>query len=1077
MALSVPENGFVRISASAGSGKTFTLTRIFLQRILRSPMAYRSAVAITFTNKAAEELKERVLKTLFQLASEPQRFDPDDNFGIPDPDLRAKTARQCLSRILHDFDGLQITTIDAFFQQLFSQLVYETGLPPGIQPELDQELVKREVLIDGIKKMGEEEVSTLLENLMERLEESGKDWRPAAYIKKDLLDLLVSDSANRYFYLEKPKEQNPASTQKARELLGAYINQLEGEILMARDELFRSFEALQLLPQHLDATADKDFLAHCRTWKGLRQGGKMDEGYHKSHLNGKLYRPPKSRKLSEVELDMLAPLLEQFALSRSPDRLANLKLARKLLRNVSAAGLLVFFRNILVQLNHSANRVLLAEVKYLLAGIIGLSDVPFLFERLGNQIDTLLVDEFQDTDRTQWDVLLPLVQTLIDNQGLVAVVGDVKQSIYGWRGADSSLFKSGVEKGLQVGVHEFFLDTNYRSEEAVVLGNNTLFSTLLPEYTGFLQRKGLLSQQSDWSLRVQRNFEDVVQHVHPGAIENPAGYWELRFRKVPKTERSEDTEEERDRDESEADSAFGWLIPEIQRWQDLGFKAGEICVLLRKNKDVAEVAALLEQASLEDSSGKYDYRFSAFGTVPVGSVLVFRFFIEAFRLVMNPLQESLFHSEALFRIAGSMGLSFSWAPDWDSEWVKEAGPLAQDLSALFHKTISWFGLGANPEFHKDILGFQSIMLQYIRKDALAYPDFFDWWENKTALKDLPMAVGEGICLMTIHRSKGLDFPVVLLPLREEHQAISRYDHLWLNVPRPPWNAYPLLRASVESDMFLSDVAPEVQAWYFDKAVENLNTFYVACTRPVQALVVDYQLKTKKDAPNWDNGASDLGEMLFLLTDALKQTGCYTWQTGEPSDPAVIQQCWRGVPSRKETAENPDGLEDLIAVHFPAGRPFQLKEVNLEDLPEAKVGTTLHKVMEQWKPGLNLIQLADRLADEAWLGEVERVALQENVHQLMSIPQVQQWLNDPEFQSFSELKLLSKQGKMLRADRVLIKDGQAIILDFKTGLPEDYHRDQVAEYREIFEAGSGMPTRAFLAYSRSRELFEVAGNRS
>jgi ATP-dependent exoDNAse (exonuclease V) beta subunit len=1068
MALSIPENGFVRISASAGSGKTFTLTRIFLQRILRSPMAYRSAVAITFTNKAAEELKERALKTLFQLATAPDAFGPDDHFGIPDPEVRTRTARQCLSRILHDFEGLQITTIDAFFQQLFSQLVYETGLPPGIQPELDHDLVKREVLVDGMKQMGDEEVSTLLENLMERLEESGKDWRPAAYIRKDLLDLLVSDQANRYFYLQKPKEETPASTQKAREILGAYINNLEKEILQARDELLHSFETLQLLPERLDSTADKDFISHYRTWKSLRAGGKLDEGIHKSHLNGKLYRLPKSRKLSEAELDILVPLIEQFALSRSPDRLANLKLARKLLRNVSAAGLLVFFRSVLVRINHSANRVLLSEIKYLLAGIVSLSDVPFLFERLGNQMDTLLVDEFQDTDRTQWDVLLPLVQSLIDNQGLVAVVGDVKQSIYGWRGADSSLFKSGVEKGIQVGVNEFFLETNYRSEKSVVLGNNTLFSTLLPEYTGFIERKGLLSQDPGWKSRLERNFEDVVQLVHPGAEKDATGFWELRFRKAPETNKSDDEEDDAD----DSPNPFSWLIPEIQRWQDAGFKAGDICVLLRKNKEVAEVAALLEKAAQEDTAGNYDYRFSAFGTVPVGSVLVFRFFIEAFHLAMYPTRETLFHSETLFRIGGSMGLSDTWTSGWADEWVKEAGPLAQDLSALFHKTIAWFQLGIHPDFHKDILGFQSIMLQYIRKDALAYPDFFDWWENKTSLKDLPMALGEGICLMTIHRSKGLDFPVVILPLKEEHQAISRNDFIWLNATQTPWNAYPLLRASVESDMFLSEVSPAVQEWYFNKSVENLNTFYVACTRPVQALVIDYQLKTKKNLPSWELGASDLGEMLFLLTDALKETGKFEWETNGGADPSIIQRCWKGRPSGKEVKKTDAVLESRISISFPDGKPFQIKETDKDDLPETRVGTALHKVLDQLKLGQNEMELADRLADEAWFGSAERESLKEHLGWLFSIPQVRGWLNDSDFQTFSELQLLSKQGKSLRADRVLIKDGKALILDFKTGSPEEAHRKQVSEYRQVFEAGSGLPTRAYLIYTRSQELVEV-----
>ena len=229
--------------------------------------------------------------------------------------------------------------------------------------------------------------------------------------------------------------------------------------------------------------------------------------------------------------------------------------------------------------------------------------MPFLFEKIGSRLHTLLIDEFQDTDRVQWKVLLPLARVVVENGGLFSVVGDVKQSIYGWRGADSSLFMEGFSNDLSpYPVKDDSLKTNFRSQFNIVNFNNWLFSELASGYANNLEACEQVRDASTWDATIKSNYKDVGQFVKPAFLEQKAGFVEVRARPRKQAAGAEEDEEE-----SSQAGFFDWLPSEIMRLQDGGFKASDIAILVRTNKDAKEAIRVLDNAR---NHGHSEYVFS-----------------------------------------------------------------------------------------------------------------------------------------------------------------------------------------------------------------------------------------------------------------------------------------------------------------------------------------------------------------------------------------------------------------------------------------------------------------------------------
>ncbi len=1067
--MNIPDSGAFRISASAGSGKTHSLTSLFLLRMLQDKNAFRGMLAITFTNKAANELRERILKRLKALADQSADKKDDDLYGFPDKVSLAERASEVLASVLHNSDYLQVGTIDSFFQQVFTSLAIELGLPPGLKTELDLKMVKKEMLEEILLRKDPKLIRILVENLSLQLKDSGKDWRTIPYLRKKVLDAVFEEPVVSLFLTNQAEELSEEKLQNAAGSLRKFVEGIEAEVRESARAVVEKMQGFGLSPESFDVSLEKSFVGEMdKLWKAA-EGLLIPPPVGTHTEKGSFHFKPKSRPLSKQEAEELQPLILRYGESRSKQILANHKLAVNLLRHIVSIRLLVFFRAVLQDVNRNQNRFLLNEVKYLLAEFLEGSEVPYLFEKTGSRLHTLLIDEFQDTDKIQWKVLRSLASVVVDNGGLFAVVGDVKQSIYGWRGADSSLFKTGLNQDLYpVPIREESLQKNYRSQVQVVAFNNWLFKSLAQNYAQRLLDCGQVCDISRWQETIRLNYQDVEQIPYAGTSGEKSGFAELRVR--PKISSSQaDSGSGEEEEEEENASGFDWLTGEIIRLQDAGFKASDIAVLVRRNSDAAEAIRILDKARRSGNDG-YDFSFSTAANGKASEQALFVFMMLAMRKGLGyPL--IAFELEQMNCLAMELGLDSAFTGNnWQPAWLRHPF-MEREADAVFLEQVRYFGLDLQPDQQMLLVQFQELISRYLREDSIQYPDFFLWWQQKAGDLEVPLGAGRGgITVMTIHRSKGLDFGVVILPLFSTGSGDSKGLHdaaFWAAGEESPWDSHALLRGKASRSLLESDLGALYQEDVFKRAAEALNTFYVACTRPRYGLIIDITLQGNLDKPEKASYRLPF-QAAFLLKNGNLPFSQEEFSIETEQDGFSLRFLLGkiGPPtSKKDKAEEAVQEERSFSPHFEGFRPKL--ESDKASLP-ARVGVLVHKILEkartdkEWNSILDL----ENASGEWSLAEVQEAGMA--LKSLFTREEMIKWFSG-DWISYPEMELLSPSGSLLRADRILLRDEEAIILDFKTGEEAEEHSSQILQYESVFEQASGRKASSWLVYSQSGKI--------
>jgi ATP-dependent exoDNAse (exonuclease V) beta subunit len=1074
MDIKIPESGVFRISASAGSGKTYSLTRLFIRRMLRDRDAFKGMLAITFTNKAANELRERILKRLFELSQPAQDAGEKDLFGFKDRESLALRASEVLESVLHQADYLQIGTIDSFFQQVFTGLALELGLPPGLRTELSLQGIQQEMLEDVLSRKDPEAIRILVENLSRQLQDSGKDWRMVPYLQKNLLKAVFEEPVVTLFLSGETESLSEESLQKASATLQDHILSIKREVADSASALSLKLQELGIRPDTLDPGSEASFCREIdKLWEaaqGLSIPGPSVNHAQKGKFTYKLY----SRPFSNAELAELEPLIFRYGASRTEGNMANLKLAENLLRNLISVRLLIHLRSVLQDLNKNRNRFLLHEVKYLLAEFLTGSEVPYLFEKTGSRLHTLLIDEFQDTDKIQWKVLHALASAVVDNGGLFAVVGDVKQSIYGWRGADSRLFKSGLDRDLHPArIAEESLEWNFRSESYIVDFNNWLFLNLSNDLAGHLLDAGHVQSIERWQEIIRKNYEDVAQKSAAAKARPSGGFVEVRVREKSRSEKPDPSLTGADNEEEETTPAFDWLPSEIMRLQDSGFSASDIAILVRTNADATAVIRVLDQARRSDYSG-YDFTFSASAGGKASDQALFIFLVLLMKMGSGKMLLP-FELEQIRRLGCEIGLdTFFQNPVWAEEWRQEKF-YETEPDGIWREQAMYFGLEKLSSQQFMLVHFQELLSAYWREEAFRYPDFFTWWQQRAPFLEVPLAsAGTGLTVMTIHRSKGLDFGVVILPVMSTAQGDSKALHdadFWASGNSSPWNCHPLLRTSASKGMLDTDVWEAYQEDVFSRAAEILNTFYVACTRPRYGLVMDITM-------DWNPGKQEkaLYRIPFKTMSLLSQPSLpfspedFSLETETPDYLlrfllGSVRHPFGNDPKEK----NPEQDAHKLLSFLPAIHSF--KPEKKDSNSGQRTGILVHRVLEKtaritgWKEVLRNEQSSGQ-----WLSdEIERA--EKILMLLFEIPEMKDWFSG-EWTSFPEQNLISPEGKIMRADRILIKNRKAVILDYKTGDQSESHLRQMSEYITVFEKACGLKTEGWLLYSLEKSIRRV-----
>jgi ATP-dependent exoDNAse (exonuclease V) beta subunit len=1051
-----------QLHASAGSGKTYRLTRRFLRLLMGSggpapacgPVPGQgygpeSILAITFTNKAAAEMKERVLLALKSLA-----------LGLPDPEFgdregRAK-AGAWLERTLRHYQTLNIRTIDSLLNHLARLFALELGLPPTFETSLDAGQV----------------FDDLHDAVTGRL--SAGDVRLEALVARVAAALILIEGQTGFWLAEKARDRlenvfehllqtGPPGPRD--------VDAMHAESAALRESLVQSALALAGAMATAGVKPVANFTRFLAALGGITSlKGLPESAYaHMADLTECVLS--NTRGLVTPSLESLYQALRAAYLqARARGPLLSRALALEPFLEFGELLLDAFERY-----KRDRGLALLAQLPASVAGLMRESGgVSEAFCRMGSRLNHLLIDEFQDTSASQWEVLSQLAAECLSKGGSLFYVGDVKQAIYGWRGGDAALFEAAARDPELSPIcpepKREVLDSNWRSAPEIVAFNNRIFSRLADEDTARRVSLALMPDEAPEAERealaasLVRAFTGTAQQLPPGR-EDPGGF--VSIGRLPGQTRAEYDESAR-----EALAALFTNDLLIRR------EPSDIALLTRSNAEAAKAAQWLVELGVpvvtENSLRLAEHpivrgavSFLAFLDYPPDSMALWGFLScrELFGRARNIAQKTLSDWLAA-KPKGPLYRHFrrDFQGDWNAlvePFLKGAGPASPyDLVQELFDACQVFA--AYPGDEVFLRRFLELVHNAQAQGAGSLSAFLEFWRDKGREEKIPQPEdARAVRVLTIHKSKGLEFPVVVAPF-----------HLF-----PAHAPDGFAKLPGEGGPAIVPLCKELGAPYFEHAaktlLEQVNMLYVAWTRPERELHVFLPGEQKLVNSTPLAKALDL-----LLADAGVPAGeaCVTFGQLPPSQaelaprpPKPIQAEEPGPPASPLEAQSPlHWLPGLKIARRELGDPAE--RLTLSDRAR---GVALHKAMELYNTGDDPLPTARKALTACGVAVEDAES---------GIAESLEWLRSLDFFpalasiGAREPELMDEDGKVHRPDLLAFTAQGPLILDYKTGREDPAHHDQVRRYMRLAAAlpqADGLPARGLLAYVDVKVIREVS----
>ncbi len=1091
------------LKASAGSGKTFSLTSHYLTLLFSGENKYREILAITFTNKATAEMKGRILGVLEALALGDGRA-KDNASGYREALLEAypqwdgislkQRAEEVYRRILHDYSRFSVSTIDGFTQKVIRGFTFELGIDAGYKLEMNTRKVKADLVLRLNRLLDER--PDLLQWIMDYAQvriDRDENWN---------YRWALSDLASEIFKEDFQDFDKAISDIPGQELFASLDSYCKETIKQFED----AFE--RLLKTAADTFAASGVDVMDLVGKSRNQLGKLASlSAQNPHdvikkLEKYIHAPEEWQKgglTGQVAMlyGDLNPLLEQLHgqyTAQSPDYY----LAKAIDENLYYLRLLKEMGTLLAEWRRDNGAQLISDAQILLnnIGINESGDPTFIWEKTGNRFRHFLFDEFQDTSRKQWDNLRPLLINAMGNatgtRSEHLIVGDVKQSIYRWRNGDWRILLDRAEQ--QIGtafntadtsslIEHTTLETNYRSHEHIVAFNNLVFEhgpRWLQQRLNdrILSELGEVEYERWW--QSSGNHDTLIRAYADSRQQLPAsarkgGTVQVDFIDVgSNNHRASAVKEE----------ALTRLADTLIRWLSSGtYRPRQVGILVRTNNEAREVIQYLLNRQRE--SGVVFDVISGDALALVNHAAI-RLLVDTLRALVGKLPDTaLYLANCIHLHSQLVGNEEAVLPD---DWIRVrtckptqlAGLLPEllcnnwdtwsqlPLTELVESLIVAYGLQAKEESLPYLLAFRDLVDTFTANGERGIPAFLTYWEEEGIDRALPAASEtDAVEVLTIHKSKGLAFDVVMIPFCSWSIDGRINGNFWVNTEDTP---YALLRKTpvkYKGDLGKSRL---YQA-YFEEMLFNymdaLNTLYVATTRTRKHLYITAPGK-KGDGEISSLLASDLLlEVLPNIAGELNVDFYGGIQLGEVAEASAIEE-----------GPSPAGWSFS---HYPAStrmkealaRPEIQTELDVVRLDAAKRhGQLLHELMAETAAATELETRLDALQAQGWLREDERADVLALALATWDHPQLVQWFNG-DYQHWNERSIILPSGRTLRPDKVLIRPDETIVLDFKfTQHEEEAHLRQVADYQLVLRE-MGMPNvKGYVYYGTLEKLVEV-----
>ncbi|KAA6329483.1 ATP-dependent helicase/nuclease subunit A [termite gut metagenome] len=693
------------------------------------------------------------------------------------------------------------------------------------------------------------------------------------------------------------------------------------------------------------------------------------------------------------------------------------------------------------ELNKKENRFFLSDTNALLHRLLKEGDPSFVFEKIGTSTRTVMIDEFQDTSRMQWDNFKLLLLEGLSQGGDSLIVGDVKQSIYRWRNSDW-----GILNGLNERIHNFpirveTLKTNRRSETNIIGFNNELF-VAARDYLNSLH----LSQLDEPCEPLLKAYRDVVQESpRPG---KGRGYVKVSFL-------------EKDDEYDYREQTLIALGEEVERLIANGVCLNDIAVLVRRNKHIPAIAGYFDKELHCKVVSDEAFRLDA--------SLAVRMMMDALRSLSSPdnlvvrAQLVVAYQSEVVKCGEDLN-TLLLSPQEDllpGEFIAQAEtlrlmPLYELLQGLF-RIFEMHRIEGQDAY---LFAFFDAVIAYLQTNSSEPDGFLRHWDEELCSKTIPAGGVEGIRILSIHKSKGLEFHTVLLPFCDWKLENETNEHLVWCVPEAsPFNKIDIVPVNYSTRMaesvYRKDYLHErLQLW-----VDNLNLLYVAFTRARKNLIV------------WSKKKGQVRTVSELLTQSLS---CMA--SGRDIDWNEEQPYEIGTPLPSEKQEGGDTTSTNIFLQKPMKRVVKMEVMqhqyikfrqsnrsvnfirggNEEGTANQFIdrGLLLHTLFSAIKTKTDIEPAIERLIVEGVIGTKEMEAdVRTTAQKAFSLLEIQQWYSG-EWQLFNECTIIYKDEDKLvtrRPDRVMVRGDEVMVLDFKFGKPKEEHSGQVREYMALLAA--------------------------
>lgn len=1103
--------------ASAGSGKTFTLAVEYISLLVKDPENYQHILAVTFTNKATQEMKMRILSQLYGIAnslqSSQQYFNKvKEKTNMPDAVIR-NNARAALTLLIHRYNNFRILTIDAFFQQVLRNLAHELGQTANLRVDLNNEEITEKAVDQMIESLEKGQpvlqwISTYINNSIE--DDNG--WNIIGKIK------TFGTNIFKDFY--KAHEANLKEQLSNADDFKVY----ETTLRKRRNDIRKTFnsKAKSILNEIKNANLDIPSNYRSGLYKYLTDSAiapltnkPLKAGVLKANESPQNWTSSKCAKADKQQIETLAAEVLSAQLSEliayNNDNWNEFQSIQLTLSHLSELRLLHAIADAVDNLTKDTNRFMLSNTQALLKELIADSDTPFIFERIGARLKHVMIDEFQDTSTIQWQnfqVLLAncMAQELSQN----LIVGDIKQSVYRWRQGDWGILNNIEKSFAHQKIRLETLDYNYRSEKRIIDFNNTFWEQCVANTA-----KEVAQDDAEKAKIVQKAYEDVAQKTHK-TTENGFVKISLYPSKVMK------------------DAVLEELIETIKELFNNGYggkNQSKIAILVRSKSNIQDIVNALLQAFGNEINIVSDEAFRLDASLSVNII------VSAMHLLTHPEDVltrgklvKLYNQEVLKKPLTDTDLlvSINESNNIDTKNIdkKERRKLATEqqmaklnsqlppeyvanrelllglpIVDLVDKLFMLFGLDQLEGQSSYICTLYDTLNDFLKDHTADIDDFINEWENSLSSKTIQSDEIEGIRIMTIHKSKGLEFDNVIIPFC--NWEMEKKGTLWCETKNKPapYNKLPLLPIDFSRDKLIGTVfEDDYKEEHFQNIVDNLNLLYVAFTRASKNLFVFGLRQGKTTLDNIAKGTPP-GNRSYAIELALRQVSEQLQGSllSFPDDIGSEIHFEYGtlVPETHEkehaVADNPFLIKPdkhIVSIAtYPQAATFKqsnksIEFVKGEDVDPSdrtryiKIGNVLHQLFSTIYTTADIPARLNELEQQGIIynDEITSAQLRTRIEDAITNPQVQEWFSK-RWQLYNECTILeynkdTNEMEEHRPDRVMTDGKEFVVVDFKFGKEREEYKKQVQQYMEILIRMGHKKVSGYLWYVVKNNVVEV-----